>query len=297
VAIYGLPPAEPAHVLPSGRSSIQVGVDAASNYVVEVEAAEAVIQDGENWRVHLTCRYGVTDRMEVGIEIPYVIHTGGFLDGPVNTWHDITGLPDGGRKNTANNRINTTYIKDGRVLINMEESSAGIGDIRVFGGLRLLGSEGDQGRSLTLRAGLKLPTGNPDDLTGSGAADLHVGVAVMDTTLSPDTGISFFGNAGILFAGGGDLIRDQQRSLVGFGSLGVGWRITDRFTPKIQVDWHSPFHQDSALSTVDAWSAQLVLGGTLSISEKSQLDMAIVEDIAVDTAPDVLFHIALGTRF
>jgi len=297
VAVYGLPAAETAGVIPSGQSLLRAVIDVASNYIVEYASRETVIQDGEVWRLNLAYRYGLRGGMEVGIEIPYFIHTGGFLDGVINTWHNATGLPDGGRGKTGNDQLNYAYTRNGEVLINTNDSTAGIGDIRITGAYQLYGDNRYKGRMLALHAGLKLPTGNSGDLTGSDAVDISVSLAARDTTLSLNTGLSFYGSCGLLFPGSGDLLNGQQRQWVGFGAMGMGWQMLDWVTPKIQIDWHSPFYRDSQLSAIDAWSAQLALGGTFHLSANTAVDVAIVEDIAVDTAPDVLFHVALKKRY
>jgi hypothetical protein len=48
---------------------------------------------------------------------------------------------------------------------------------------------------------------------------------------------------------------------------------------------------------VNAASAQLIIGGTIAFSDKTTLDIGVVEDIIVKTAPDVVFHFALSRRF
>jgi hypothetical protein len=48
---------------------------------------------------------------------------------------------------------------------------------------------------------------------------------------------------------------------------------------------------------VNSGSVQLVSGGTIGFSEKTFLDVGVSEDVWVDTAPDVVFHLALRSRF
>jgi hypothetical protein len=44
-------------------------------------------------------------------------------------------------------------------------------------------------------------------------------------------------------------------------------------------------------------AVQLLIGGTLTLSERTTLDIAVSEDIATLTSPDVVFHFDLSVRF
>lgn len=95
----------------------------------------------------------------------------------------------------------------------------------------------------------------------------------------------------------GDILPEQQRNHVGFGSLGAGWNPLSWLAFKVQMDAHPPFYGDSSLKALSANAAQLLIGGTLGLSERTTLDIAVSEDIATTTSPDVAFHFNLSTRF
>ena len=95
----------------------------------------------------------------------------------------------------------------------------------------------------------------------------------------------------------GAVLAGQRRNLAGFGSLGFGWAPGDRVALKIQADAHTSLYKNSNLQEIDSGSVQLVIGGALQLAEKTTLDLAVNEDVIVDTAPDVVFHLALRTRF
>jgi hypothetical protein len=66
---------------------------------------------------------------------------------------------------------------------------------------------------------------------------------------------------------------------------------------KLQVDGHSSFYRDSNLDQIDSPSAQLAMGGTVHFSQVDTIDLCVTEDIVVDTASDVVFHVAWNHRF
>jgi hypothetical protein len=96
---------------------------------------------------------------------------------------------------------------------------------------------------------------------------------------------------------GGDVLPEQQRHYVGFGSVGGGWSPLSWFALKIQLDVHTPFYTDSQMRELSSSSAQLIIGGTFALSKRTSLDIGLSEDIVTRTASDVVFHFALCTRF
>ncbi len=106
-----------------------------------------------------------------------------------------------------------------------------------------------------------------------------------------------FGDVGIMGMTDGKVIEEQQRNLVGFGSVGAGWNPLSWIAFKIQLDAHTPFYQDSKLQELNGNAIQLVIGGTASLSKHTTLDIGVAEDLIVDTSPDVSFHFDLRTQF
>ena len=294
VAVYGLPPAGPAAVLAPGRISAELRADIASNFTRARGSQEQILLDGETYRYTLALKHGIGDRLEVGLEVPYVMHRDGFLDSFVNDFHDTFGLPDGGRDDAPSNRLAYTYERDGLPLIDMTEEKEGFGELRLTGAWQLWRREGEKPRALALRASLKLPTGDEDRLLGSGSTDFALWLSGSRSFRGGS--LALFGAAGGLLMTDGDVLPDQQRNAVAFGTLGGGWLPLPRLALKLQFDGHTPFYRDSGLRELGE-SVQLVLGGTIGVTDTLSLDIAISEDIVVDSASDAVFHFALKQTF
>jgi len=84
--------------------------------------------------------------------------------------------------------------------------------------------------------------------------------------------------------------------LVGFGTIGGGWRPADWVVLKLQLDTQTPFF-DSDLQELGWVMGQLLLGVDLALGERTVLEVGVNEDIVVDTAPDTVFRLALRSRF
>lgn len=297
VAIYGLPPAGDSRVLSPGRSQVLFSADLASNFAYDQTSRESVLLDGETYRFNLDLSTGLPDRFEVGIELPYVTHQGGFLDHFIEDWHSFFHLPQGGRTQYPRDQLTYHYRRNGRDQIDLTHAQAGLGDVRLFGAWQLYRPANRPQRAVALRASLKLPTGNSDQLLGSGSTDLALWLSAGDGTSTSLGKVAAFGAGGLMYMSPGDVLPNLQRSLVEFGTLGAGWSPLDWLAFKLQFDAHTPFYRDSALRELDDTAVQLTVGGTLGFSRNVALDLGVSEDIVVKTSPDVVFHVALRSSF
>lgn len=297
VQIYGLPFIGDSSLAPSGKADFRLILDHASHFVDDSTPRESILLDGESTRISIDARYGIKKDWEVGLVIPYVIQSGGFLDGFIEGYHDLFGFPNGGRDQAPKNRLLYHYQKDRQNLLKVNESSHGIGDIQLTGGLQLYRSASEPSRAISLRTSLKLPTGDSQQLHGSGSTDLSLWITAGEK-FRPGIGhMALFGAAGIMGMTDGDVLKNQQRNWVGFGVLGLGWSPARWIAFKIQANGHTPFYRDSELRELNMSSVQLTIGGTLAFSEKISLDLGVTEDVIVKTSPDVVFHLALRGTF
>jgi len=296
ISIYGLPSIGEAKVKAKSETTLRLTADLANNYVTVLNARENLILDGESMRVTLSGRYGIGRKAELGMEIPFLIIGGGFLDNFIESYHSTFGFPNGGRELTGKNRLLFRYQKNGVTLLNMEQSGQGPGDASVTGGWQIYQSA-DARRNLALRGSLKLPTGDTGSLRGSGSTDLALWVTG-NLNYDFDLGqLSLFGAAGAMGMTKGRILPDQQNPVVGFGALGLGFSPARWIELKIQTNAHTAFYSDSDLREISAPSAQLTIGGAFHFSPKTSLDIGVTEDIIVGASPDVVFHLSLGHTF
>jgi hypothetical protein len=296
VQIYGLPSIGDSSLAPSGKADFRLILDHASHFVDDSTSRESILLDGESTRISVDARYGIKKSWEVGLVIPYVIHSGGFLDGFIEGYHDLFGFPQGGRDRAPRNRLLYRYVKDGHERLKVDGSGSGPGDISLNGGWQVSGGKG-RPSSLALRSSLKLPTGKSSDLHGSGSWDLSLWLVGSHDWQFNHGRITLLGAAGMMGMTEGDILENQQRKGVGFGSLGIGWSPARWIAFKAQANGHTPFYRDSELRELNMSSLQLTIGGTLAFSEKISLDLGVTEDVIVKTSPDVVFHLALRGIF
>ena len=293
ILIFGLPSIGQATVMGQGKGDLRLTLDQASNYTTDGNMRENIVLDGETTSFMLSGRYGVGHHAEVGMEIPFLILGGGFLDGFIESYHSTFGFPNAGRGFVPRNRLLYRYQRDGITLLNMERSSQGLGDVRLMCGWQFYESAPDKAQRMSFRASLKLPTGDTDNLYGSGSTDLALWVIGDNDFKMPYGHVTLFGAAGAMAMTQGKILPDQQQPLVGFGALGIGYSPADWITLKIQTNAHTSFYRDSDLKQINSASAQLTIGGALIFSAKTSLDIGVTEDIIPATSPELVLHLSL----
>lgn len=298
IQIYGLPLDSSAGLTPSGKLNVTLIEEISSEYSTEKNSREAIIFDGESYRTTVAVKYGISDRLEAGISIPYISYDGGFLDNFIVDWHDTFGLPQGGRDSAPKDALNYHYVRDGVDQFQITSADSGIGDISLDAGLKLYEeNEADFRRILTLRSDLKLPTGKSGALRGSGSTDLALALCGMTDKITSHGRVGLFGSVGALAMSESKVLTKQQNHLVGFGSAGIGWGPTDWISFKAQLNATTPFYGESSLPELADPTVVLVTGGAINFPGDYQLDIGVAEDLAVGTAPDVTFHLALSKTF
>jgi hypothetical protein len=298
VSIFGLPGAGNFFLMEPGQTELGINSVLSSNYTKNDSAREAIIIDGETARFTLLVRHGLAPRFEVGFKIPYITQSGGFLDSPIDSYHSAFGFPQGGRDQAPRNRLLYNYRRDGVDRVRVDASGSGVGDLALTGAWQLYQSGGNEKAGMTLNISLKLPTGDSDQLQGSGSTDIALWLTGGAEGKFEFGKWTTYGAAGMLYLTEGKVLPDQQTNWAGFGSLGLGWQTPLSWLAlKVQADAHTPFYRDSELKEIEANSVQLTAGGTLYLSGKTSLDIGVGEDLAVGTAPDVSFYLTLRNRF
>ncbi|MDD5285506.1 MAG: DUF3187 family protein [Desulfuromonadaceae bacterium] len=298
VQIYGLPHDTGADIVPQGTFRIGLSQEISSNYTVNGNTREQITLDGETYRLGLAARYGIATGWEVGVEIPFLLQGGGFLDSFVIDWHNTFGLPQGGRNSAPKNRLLYSYSKDGIQKLRMDRSASGIGDISLTGGFSLYDvGDTEHHDRVALKGSIKLPTGDSSYLNGSGGTDFLLQLCGSMINYSDWGSLAVYGSVGALAMSGSDVLRDQHNPLAGVGTVGFGWGPASWISFKVQLNANTPLYRGSSLDELAATSLMLVSGGALKLPGDYLLDIGVSEDVAVATAPDVTFHLGLSKKF
>ena len=282
VAIFGLPAWDT--IQPGTHFSTTV--ELANHYRLQRRGNDLLVLDGETLRTTLSFDHAFNERWSVGIELPYYRQSGGVLDDLIDVWHSAFGLPDGGRNNRAEDQLLFVLGDGGGPFFVLDESGGGLGDTQ----LKLARAIGPDG-GFVIQGTIKLPTGEEDLLAGSGSSDWGVTLLRTRATTLRDRPAGFFWGMGLLDVGEAERIEFEAESAAYTGIVGGSWQIWPRAGLKAQLDFHSPFF-NSQLEEIGEKAIQATFGGWIRPNERMHLEFAIVEDLEVSTAPDVVLQMA-----
>lgn len=295
VQAFGLPAAEDGDTAPAGAVLSRLVVDGANSYHGGAGPRQSAALDGETWRTTLALRYGVGPRLEAGIDASLVNHSGGFLDGIIESFHRAIGKPKNDGNGNPRDRFDYAYRRDGTAIVDRRNDVWAIGDVTLSGAWRL-SPPGNDGRRTALRATLKLPTGRETDLAGSGGTEGSLRIAVLDPETLARWNTTLFASAGALYIGTGTILGDLASPIVGFGTIGAGWTPASWVALKLQADGHTALSRESGFKPL-AWTIHVMGGFTFALPGGVDMDIGIAENILNETAPDVGFQLGFRKRF
>ncbi|WP_321370049.1 DUF3187 family protein [uncultured Desulfuromusa sp.] len=286
--------AEPARLVTAGGYKVYFDLDLASNATTGGDAETQIHLDGETLQETLGVRYGVNEHIQIGFDLSWVNHKKGSLDGFIDDWHDFFGLPTGDRDDLPENDLSYRYQRNGEELFNIDDSVDGLGDLRLHLSWQLATSKPV---ATALHLSLKVPTGDADKMTGNEGWGLGLSLA-QDYRISLGDGAmaSFWGGIGGSWLEDGDILAEQVENWAANAWLGAGWSPNDRIALKVQLDTQTALY-DSELEELGDPALILTLGGTIALTEQTFLDLGVEEDLAVNSSPDVSFHLGLSHVF
>jgi Protein of unknown function (DUF3187) len=277
---------------PEGKFA--AGADLAHTSIYEVDSApkERVAMDGELTRASARVRYGVGPRTDVEVEVAAIYGSSGFLDHLIDSFHKLTGLPNGGRDEADSDQFIMRLRRNGELLFDVEEDRVSFADVPVVV-THVVREEDERGPGVALRVGVELPTGSPERGAGNGGVDWAFG-ALAERSLGRWT-----------LGWGVDVLLPEdpksfRRAGVGLSDIlalqfGTEMRWNDHTSLVGQAIWTSPMTRDFTLEEFNREILELALGVAWDGPGGSRFYAAFEEDAIAATGPD--FGLALGVSW
>ena len=289
-----------ARALGQGQHRERLQVDIANTLLVPdpKQGGGNVLEDAETQTLTLSVRRGLGHGWEADAALPVVDRDGGILDNFVRFYHEGVGLI----KSSPDVFPGRPHIPSYRSIIRSQEagvnagSASGLGDLSLYAVRGLLSGER---RRLSVRAGLKLPTGRAGSLLGSGGTDYGIDV---DGAELLSTRTALFGSVGYEKLGRAAAVRTAARDSLSY-SLGAEYRARPGLSYILQTDGGSRVvrtgnrHADALPSTL-ALSVRRGTGSrlwTYSFTENGDIFGYKLPFVA-DIGPDVTFSAGLEWR-
>ncbi len=289
--IYGLPAFQGADLLAAGAASWQFTLDVANHADASTVAGESITLDGESYTMNLSYRRGIDSGLELGIDVPVVAHADGVLDPAIESWHDLWGMSNA-KRTGPDNVLSFVYEGPGIDRFALDSGSAGFGDIRLNAAVPIRTDRLSATARLTLKASLKLPTGDAEKLHGSGATDVSLALYYSRAAAFGIERLDLSAHAGVLYTGDSELFAPMQESLVPFGGAAADWRFGERLRAMAAVYAQGEF-VESALDELGT-SVQLIVGGDYRFRDNGfSLSFGVVEELFSDATVDFAFQLSL----
>ena len=262
----------------SAQTSFTARFSYSSVYMVHSSASWIVNLDMEVADLDLGYRKDIPGLFELGIEVPFLSFSSGFMDDFLRGYHSAFGFPDYGRSSRPENDFLYEVRYKGDPVIRGRDGRIGLGDIRLSAKREIW--SGDP--LVSLRAEVELPTG--DASAGFGSGDFDTGLALLVNKRLGEKFMSY-ANIGAVFPGKLKAERDIDMGtfLYGGAAMEAGpWRGLSLLG---QILFQGSPLPRTSIPQVDRTAALLSFGARYS-AQKNSLELCFTEDPNTAGAPD-----------
>jgi hypothetical protein len=287
---YGLPSPLPARLPATDTGRATLDINWSNSADDDISGSHNFTIDAETQDIRLRLEYAFAGNLAGLLEIPWRHLSGGTLDGLIENWHDLFGLPNGARNHMPDDRLLIEYQEGNEVQLQVDDDSSGIADVPVALGYQLKATERS---ALAGWLSVDIPIGDSDGLLGSDATDVALSLAGQ-TQLAPHW--QLFGQVDALWLGQGDILPQYQESFAWAGLAGVSWNAWRSLDLTVQVYANSRIF-DSSIDGLSGDAVVLTYGGTWRTPGGWRFDFGMNEDVEVSASPDMTFYFALQHGF
>jgi hypothetical protein len=266
----------------STETSFSLSLSHSSIFEIEDSAQWSEHIDIELTELNLRYKKDIPGLFELGVDVPVLRATEGFMDRPLAWLHKTFGTGDYGRHTRPDNDFLYEVTKDGMPLVEGDNGRSGFGDVRLTLKKKITGTD----PVISILADMELPTGNARVGYGNGRVDS--GLAVL---LDKDLGArsKLYVNLGAVFPG--DVKAFQTVGLDNFFYAGAG--IEARVWPRVgllaQLMVQTSPYPHTGISQIDTTGMLLVLGGRY-YADAGSYEFSLTEDPNTSGAPDFILN-------
>lgn len=248
--------------------------------------------DAEVSRITLDLKYGIYENTEVGLEVPYLSLSAGYLDEFVKGFEDSVGArTPRSRIRQGSYNLNYSFIYNNQDLIKRTNASDGLGDIVLKAKYQIL--EEDRYSfwpNMSFRTAVKLPTGEKRSLLGSGEFDYGFGI-LSDKTFSERITVYAGCNFVVIEKPSFFSVLNLKKNIVS-GIIGAEYLLAQRFSLVMQVTGNTTPYPSSGTNALDEDALDIGFGLNYLWKEKQNVSwhFAFTENINSAASPDVSFN-------
>jgi hypothetical protein len=256
----------------------------------ESPADRRFLVDGESRTLDVTLVRGLTEDVDIALRVPLRWRGGGILDGLIDAWHRLVGLPDGDRGLFRRNAFRAEGLTTGGTRFSWSQTrGSGLGSVELAARFRLTHGDRDSWSvALAPRVGLPTATG-PFEGNGLALAAQAVAAKRLGGPLDLSLGVG-------ATAGGSRTVRGVAYAAArGHGFAALEWRPGRRWSLAGETSAATRLVQGVDSYPGLHWTASLT--AIVDLSPRSRLEIGFTENIESQLAtPDFALHLALAVR-
>ena len=301
-ALYYQLPGMKAAVGSPGSLDLELNIYIGQTFIVYEDASLpppslAPIIDFETLTIEERTSWTVTEGLELGLTVRLILLYGGFLDALIHNFHLLFGFPLNGRDVLPENQVFISIPNTNNIYLELDHPAFSLGDTDLWVKFRLVETPDV---SLSGLCVLKLPTGNPRLLTGSGYLDVAYGL-LFDWYLSEFFAVYL--NAGIVLPWDAiDPTTVSQPFIMANAVTGLEFRASPALSFLIQLELRStpavsgvyliPGTDTDFLGTPQT---NILLGASLACGEWT-FRFHFREDLFTHNSEDIAFYLSVKWR-
>lgn len=286
-------PGDRANVVAKGTIDVRLELAETAAIYREVSPQASVTAKFETLRSGAFLRYGVTEKLELALEVPVLYRYRGFMEGMIKAVERATTGLAPARKALSNVGYAYNVTRGGQQVISGAEGVLGLGDATMMAKYQVL-SETSTLPAVSIRGAIKLPTGDEGQFFGSGSPDFGIGLAAEKSIGSRWI---LYGNVNGVFPTGRIGGMPLQATISGLAAVEYLW--TENLSLTLQFDYYSPPFHGVGLKALDRGVTELVTGFNYRISPQWLWQVYGVEntDLITGSAPDFTLATLFTYRF
>ena len=268
---------------------LSISVENSSFAVKEKINNDQLTLDGEIAKTSINYFRKLSDNLTLNVSLPIYSFSRGFLDSPIEQWHDLFDLSDGSRVNLSKSQLNFEILS-GSNKERVHDSDIGIGDIQISTKLNFYSKNRS---NLYLITSLEIPTGSKKKYFGNDEFDGLIALNIKNHLKDNLVINSVFG-VSIINQNHNFILRERNTSY--FSKVLLSWKpqyflsrkAINPLIYKINFEVFEPKIKSDFKALGDEYYV-FGLGATFEFAKDKYFNFGFSEDLKVNSSADFSF--------
>ncbi len=274
------------------RGQLAIGLLQSWDNYFDVDPNGRYVIDAERLSLTLGAAYGITDRLDVSVSLPVAYRGGGTLDGFVEWFEGLVGVPNQDRRHYPRNQFLVLIRGEDGSTYRLAGDASGWGLEDGNASVRYQIARGSDTTPAVLGGvAVKLPTGREDALHSTRGAAIEAGIAVGQKLGR----FHLYGAANLMEHSGSEPLGIRMRRTQWSAMPAVECRASSRMSYLLQGLVTSALARDFGDFAKPTY--EVTVGLKRVLRSDLLLEASLLENLFVfDNSPDVGFHVGLVWR-